>query len=308
MPPKAFLALIALALALTPGCTRKAATPTPEAAQKAPLRVKRASWPPTRGFITIKAGSFVMGSAVKEQSRYTNEQQHKVTLTRDFEISPTEVTQTEFKALMGYNPSRFGTCPRCPVESISWYEAVAYCNAMSQKAKLAACYTCRGKGDAVTCDVAPAFAGAKIYDCPGYRLPTDAEWEYAYRAGTRTTYYNGDNDPETRVSCFKKDPVADAIGWYCQNAKGSHEVGQKKPNPWGLFDMAGNVWEWCHDGYLAVLSRAATDPWGMANSPMRVARGGSWKYYSRGMRAACRAWYKPYYRGDRHGLRPARTR
>ena len=302
MPVKTPHVLLALLLALTPGCTRKAKNPTPAAA-------KKASGPTTRGFIAIRAGSFVMGSSANEEARYTNEQQHKVTLTRDFEIASTEVTRAQFKALLGYDPSQFEACPRCPVETVSWYEAVAYCNAMSKKAEYTACYSCRGEGAAVKCEVAKAFRDAKIYACPGYRLPTDAEWEYAYRAGTKTTYYGGDNDPETRVSCFKKDPVADAIGWYCQNAgKRSHEVGQKKPNAWGLFDMAGNVWEWCHDEYLAVLTRDQTDPWGISDSPMRVARGGSWKYYSRGMRAACRAWYKPYYRGDRHGFRPARTR
>ena len=300
-------ALLALLLALTPACTCK--SPTPTAKKKASIRAKKASGPATRGFITIRAGSFVMGSSPNEQARYTNEQQHKVTLTRDFEIASTEVTQEQFKALLGYNPSQFEGCSKCPVETVNWYEALAYCNAMSKKAKLTACYTCRGAGAEVKCEVAEAFRGAKIYDCPGYRLPTDAEWEYAYRAGTKTTYYNGDNNPAIRVNCSEKDPIADAIGWYCQNSgKRSHEVGQKKANAWGLFDMAGNVWEWCHDQYLAVIKRDETDPWGIADSPMRVVRGGAWKYYSRGMRAACRAWYNPYYRGDRHGFRPARTR
>ena len=306
MPPKAPHAVVALLLALTPGCTCE---PPTDSATKPASRAKKASGPPTKGFITVRAGSFIMGSAPSEQARYTNEEKHKVTLTRDFEISPTEVTQAQFKALMGYNPSSFEGCDRCPVETVNWNEAVAYCNAMSKKAGLAACYSCRAKGPATKCDVAGGFRDAKIYDCPGYRLPTDAEWEYAYRAGTTTTYYNGDNDPESRVDCSAEEPVANAIGWYCQNSGSkSHEVGKKKPNAWGLFDMAGNVWEWCHDRYLAVLKRDVTDPWGINDSSMHVVRGGAWKYYSRGMRAACRAWYSPSYRGDRHGFRPARTR
>jgi len=308
MPLKAPHSFLALLLALTVGCSCQ--SPAPIAKKKAPLRAKKPSGPPTRGFVTVKAGSFVMGSAANEEARYTNEQQHKVTLTRDYEIASTEVTRAQFKALMGYDPSSSEQdCPKCPVETVNWHEALAYTNAMSKKAKLTACYSCSGEGKEVKCDTAEAFHGARIYDCPGYRLPTDAEWEYAYRAGTKTSYYNGDNDPDTRVGCSRKDPIADAIGWYCQNAgKRSHEVGKKKPNAWGLYDMAGNVWEWCHDKYLAVIKRDATDPWGIHDSSMRVARGGSWRYYSRGMRAACRAWYKPYYRGDRHGFRPARTR
>ena len=307
MPTKALLALLAPLLLLSPACTCQPKA-SQRGASKAPVRTKQSKAPPTRGFVSIKAGSFVMGSTDQEQARYTNERVHKVTLTRSFEISAHEVTQAQFEALMGYNPSHFGECAKCPVESVSWHEVLAYTNALSTKAGLTACYSCAGAKAEVKCEVAAAFQGAKIYDCPGYRLPTDAEWEYAYRAGTTTPYYNGDSDPDTRVSCLKADPVAGAIGWYCNNAnKRTHEVGQKKPNAWGLYDMAGNVWEWCHDEYLAVLDKDQVDPWGIPNSPMRVVRGGAWRYPSRGMRAACRAWYKPYYRGDRHGFRPART-
>jgi formylglycine-generating enzyme required for sulfatase activity len=195
------------------------------------------------------------------------------------------------------------------VETVTWHEAAAYCNALSKKSGLSSCYSCRGSGPEVQCKAADALRGRRIYDCPGYRLPTDAEWEYACRAGTTTAYYNGESPVETRVSCVKEDPVAGAIGWYCQNAgRRTHPVGGKQPNAWGLHDMAGNVWEWCHDQYLAVLKADATDPWGIQDSPMRVARGGSWRYYSRGMRSANRAWYTPGYRGARHGFRPARTR
>ena len=310
--PHSLLGLLLFALT-TSACQ----SPTPVVRKKAQVKGEaqvaaareKASTPLTEGFVAVKAGSFVMGSAVDEESRYTNERKHRVTLTRDFEIGKYEVTQAQFEAVMGYNPSAFKDCPKCPVETVSWYEALAYTNALSKKAKLRACYTCKGDKAEVKCEAAEAFRGAKVYGCPGYRLPTDAEWEFAYRAGTKTVYYNGANPDDLRVECRKKDPVADAIGWYCQNSgKRTHPVGLKKPNPWGLYDMAGNVWEWCHDRYLAVLSRDAVNPWGIPDSPMRVVRGGAWKYYSRGMRAACRAWYKPYYSGDRHGFRVARTR
>jgi formylglycine-generating enzyme required for sulfatase activity len=301
------LTMLLLALPLCCACPAGEDTPTGKQSSK----LARSAGRLTPGFVAVKAGRFSMGSSEKEHSRYTNEQQHRVTLTRDFEISSTEVTQAQFEAVMGYNPSAFTGCPRCPVETVSWHEAAAYCNALSKKAGLTSCYSCKGSGPAVACVLAAAFRARKVYDCPGYRLPTDAEWEYACRAGTTTAFYNGESQDDTRVTCTKEDPVANAIGWYCQNAgRRTHPVGEKKPNAWGLHDMGGNVWEWCNDVYLAVLKRDETDPWGIAasDSPMRVTRGGSWKYFSRGMRSACRAWYTPSYRGNRHGFRPARTR
>ena len=300
LPVVTFAVLGVLSLA---SCNRGA----PSATHRSP--VKSTPFRATPGFVLVRAGSFTMGSAEDEANRYTNESQHEVTLTRGFEISATEVTQEAFQAVMGYNPSHFKGCPTCPVETVSWHEAAAYCNALSAKAGLAPCYSCQGSGPAVRCDPAPAHAQAKVYDCPGYRLPTDAEWEYAYRAGTRTPYYNGTNDPRFRVDCTEVDPVTDEIGWYCANSSArTHPARGKKPNGWGLYDMAGNVWEWCHDKYLAVLgSGKVGDPWGLASSSMQVIRGGAWKYYSRGLRAAARAWYQPFYRGNQHGFRIARS-
>jgi len=145
-------------------------------------------------FVKINKGTFKMGSPAAEKCHYTDEEQHDVTLTHDFEIQTTEVTQAQFKALMSYNPSVFKSCgDNCPVEKVKWYEAAAYCNALSAKIGYAQCYTCTNSGTMVTCTWAVGYENEKTYKCPGYRLPTEAEWEYAYRAGTQTAYYNGAN-------------------------------------------------------------------------------------------------------------------
>lgn len=301
----AALPLLSLALPLLlSSCERHAS----QAGDPPPPQRRAITAKVTPGFVGIVAGRFIMGSSEEERGRYTNEWQHEVVLTRDFELGAHEVTQREYEALVGSNPSHFKGCPSCPVESVSWHEAAAYANALSKKHGLEACYACRGVGPATTCE-ASAFSGARIYDCPGFRLPTDAEWEYGYRAGTKTTYYNGTNPPEARGTCARLDPLSDEIGWYCANSQDrTHPVGGKKANAWGLHDLGGNVWEWCQDRYHAVLgSERATDPWGIAESPMVVVRGGAWNYFSRGMRAANRAWFKPGYRSNQHGFRLART-
>jgi len=162
----------------------------------------------------------------------------------------------------------------------------------------------------VTCQEAAAYIGQKIYDCPGYRLPTEAEWEYAYRAGTTTAYYNGANDPSA-CSCSPVDTNANAIGWYCGNAGNTtHPVGQKQANAWGLYDMAGNVWEWCHDWFQSSLgSSAVTDPWGSPSGSYWVVRGSSWSRFAYFLRAARRASSTPpTHRLNDLGFRCSRTK
>ena len=163
-----------------------------------------------------------MGSPESEEYRDSDEVQHRVTLTRAFLLQATEVTQAQYQALMGNNPSKFSNCSDCPVEKVSWIDAIAYVNALSKKESLPACYDSKGE----------VIGGRTVYDCKGYRLPTEAEWEYAARGGAQGARYGN----------------LDNIAWYDGNSgRKTHPVGKKRPNSFGLYDMLGNVWEWCHD-------------------------------------------------------------
>ena len=258
----------------------------------------------------IPGGCFQMGSPdgtgtqPKENCREAKETQHQVTLTNNFEIQSTEVTQGQYKALMSSNPSKFTSCGlTCPVEMTNWHMAAAYCNALSTKAGLTTCYTCAGSGASVTCQVATTYSGQKVYNCPGYRLPTEAEWEYAYRAGTTTAFYNGGI-----TSCSGTDTNASTIGWYKSNTSSATKpVGQKPPNTWGLYDMAGNVNEWPHDWYGSYGSIAVTNPSGPNSGSTRPIRGGSWSHDPVHMRAATRNIYPQHEKHGFIGLRCART-
>ncbi|MBV8129251.1 MAG: formylglycine-generating enzyme family protein [Planctomycetaceae bacterium] len=248
--------------------------------------------------VRIEPGSFQMGTT-KEQidqllqpfpdskrERFDDEQpQHRVKITRPFFLGTHPVTQGQFEAIMGSNPSHFKGSDDLPVENVSWLDAVSFCNKMSEKDKRTPFYRINGT------DVADVGGN-------GYRLPTEAEWEYACRAGMAGLFPWGDD-------IGKQGEHA----WFSDNSDGeTHPVGQKRPNAWGLYDMLGNVWEWCADWYdekyFASSPSVAVDPLGPPKASYRVIRGGSW-YDARGCRPACRDRNTPENRDYDLGFRVA---
>ena len=233
--------------------------------------------------VRIHGGTFTMGSPVSESGREKDEgPQHKVTVS-SFYMGRYEVTQKEYQAVMGTNPSNFKG-DNLPVENVSWYDAIEYCNKRSQIAGLTPAYTING--DNVTWN----------RNANGYRLPTEAEWEYACRAGTTTAYNTGAN-------------INDNTGWYNANSGSkTHPVGQKPANAWGLYDMHGNVWEWCWDRLGSYSSGSQTDPMGAASDSYRVRRGGGWGSSAEGAgaRSALRVSGDPDFRYYNLGFRLVR--
>jgi len=281
-------------------------------------------------FSYIPAGTFVMGSPPDDPMANPVDDNefpaHEVTLTRPFALQTTEVTQAQWIVLMGNNPSHFSSTGNgadcgldCPVELVNWYEALAYCNARSAQDGYESCYTlsgCNGDvpGEGMECtDV--TFSGL---DCTGYRLPTEAEWEYAYRAGTTTRWYCGDDE----YACVGSMLTGPNIGWYwpVNSELTTHTVGAFVANPWGLHDMAGNVSEWCWDWYGIdyYASSPDADPEGppaeeatvdkiFGINIFRTERGGGGYSIPAWLRAASRSWALPRYRSSWQGFRPART-
>ena len=245
-------------------------------------------------FVTISPGSFVMGCTAEQTNCGDDEKPaHTVTLSRGFEIQTTEVTQGQYRAVRGTNPSWFSSCGSdCPVEKVSWVDAIKFANALSKKEGLSPAYS--GSGDSIRWDKS----------ANGYRLPTEAEWEYAARAG-KATRYSGSNE------------VGD-VAWTGSNSSSkTHKVGTKKANAWGLHDMSGNVWEWCWDWYGKSYYRSSSgaDPVGATSGDYRVSRGGAWIDNPTDAGVAYRYWGNPSYRfqnrkkllSGSYGLRLLRT-
>lgn len=260
------------------------------------------------GYVVVPSGElFEMGSPASEPGRVDNETPRKVLIATPYCLKATEVTQGEWQAAMGNNPSYFSSCgSTCPAEQLSWWDATAYCNTLSAMEGLAPCYALTGctgtpgAGDYLC--TGATFAGLS---CTGYRLPTEAEWEHAARAGTTTATYNGTG---TQLECETPNPVLDPIAWFCGSAGSSTmSVAGRQANAWGLYDMLGNVWEWCWDLYGAYPAATETDPTGPATGTVRVARGGAWGVMAASVRSAYRSSASPGSRNYALGLRPARS-
>ncbi len=221
-------------------------------------------------FARIPAGTFTMGSPVSEPNRRWNETQHQVTISKDFYVMTTEVTQAQWQAVMGSNPSLFSGAS-LPVENVSWSDAQAFILKLNQLT-----------GEA-------------------YRLPTESEWEYACRGGTASAYNSGSNS----AAAGQLNPYAwygvyyNSGSWIVGTSGGTtHAVGQKTPNAYGLYDMHGNVWEWCQDWHGSYPAGPVTDPQGPVSGSFRVFRGGCWSSFAQYCRSAFRFNFvpsSPYY-------------
>jgi len=258
--------------------------------------------------VLLPAGTFQMGSPSGESGRSSDETLHQVTLTRDFLMQSTEVTQAQWQALMGNNPSSFTGDTNRPVDQVSWYDAVAYANALSvadglpEAYNLSNCNGTPGTGN-YSCRYVTLMAYTP-YATTGWRLPTEAEWEYAYRAGTTTAWYNGDDESKVGDIAWFED---NSLVLRAEDRHMTHPVARKQPNAWGLYDMAGNVWEWCWDWY-GVYPGTVTDPVGPTEGSYRVGRGGSWNSDASNARAARRGDGDPDGRSNGIGFRLARSR
>jgi formylglycine-generating enzyme required for sulfatase activity len=257
--------------------------------------------------ILIPAGSFTMGSPASEPGRssYGNrETQHQVTLTRPYYLCDHEVTQAEWYAVMQTRPSRL-TGDNLPVEQVSWFDAIEYCNQRSVDESLAPVYTL-SEVDTSGGHIMDAIV-SWIRDANGYRLPTEAEWEYACRAGSTSAFSNGPIIAVIGYDC-SDDANLDLVGWYCGNALNTtHDAGGKVANAWGLKDMHGNVDEWCWDRYGDYPAGPVSDPAGPSWGGNRVFRGGGWKHTAQYCRSAGRLYYTPGSREFPIGPRVART-
>ena len=251
--------------------------------------------------VVVPPRSFVMGSPEDEEHRETDEAQHEVTLTRAYAIATTPVTQALYESVTGTNPSAFTKGPgaaRRPVEHVSWFDAVRFCNALSERANLPPAYVI-GAGEEPSVEIIP---GAE-----GFRLPTEAEWECAARSGGDAYVYAGSDDVDA-VACYNDgDWDSDAMWFTGASFDGVQPVATKAPTRWGLYDMSGNVWEWCQDWRDDYPMGRVTDPTGPSYGFDRVSRGGGWDYPAQNARVAFRFWSEPGSRVVYLGFRLART-
>ena len=220
--------------------------------------------------IQIPAGTFTMGSPDNESGRDSSEgPQHEVTISQPFYLGKYEVTQAQWEAVMGRNPSTFREYPDRPVDAVSWSDCQSFLDVLN------------------------------ALEQGSFRLPTESEWEYACRAGTTMRYYWGDDPSDSEIGDY---------AWYSGNSdRRTHDVGQKIANAWGLFDMSGNVYEWCSDWFGDYSSDPQTNPQGPTSGSYRVVRGGRWFYSAPACRSAHRNGYASTFRTGYIGVRLVRS-
>jgi sulfatase modifying factor 1 len=224
-------------------------------------------------FILIQPGTFDMGTPVSEPGREPQEVLHRVHLTKAFYLGRYEVTQAQWTRVMDGNPSQFQDCPSCPVERVNFHDVEAFINHVNER------------------------SGG------GFRLPTEAEWEYACRAGGSAPFGHQSSLSSRDANIDGNHPYNAPKG----TARGeTTPVGHFAANPWGLFDMSGNVWEWVQDSYCPYPEGPVTDPIGRCDSEYRVIRGGSWKFDGARARCGLRYTHRPQDSGYSPGFRLAR--
>ncbi|MDR2340244.1 MAG: SUMF1/EgtB/PvdO family nonheme iron enzyme [Deltaproteobacteria bacterium] len=255
-----------------------------------------------KDFVLIKGGTFRMGSPENEQWREKDETQHQVTVS-DFLIGKHEVTQRMYREIMGNNPSNFSG-DDLPVENVSWFDAIQFCNAKSIKEGLTPAYEING--DTVNWN----------RNANGYRLPTEAEWEYACRADTITPFNTENSISTKQANYYGTYPYMIETHYFSQEKletppseyrQQTVPIGSFAPNKWGLFDMHGNVGEWCWDWYGNFTEANQNDPAGASAGTYRITRGGSWNDFGKHLRSAYRSATPPSNRMFNVGFRLARN-
>ncbi len=264
--------------------------------------------PPYEGpaFVSVQPSNFFwMGSTLDEIGRDESEELHEVLLTQPFSMQATEVTQEQWREVMGNNPSNFtsqcgGTCP---VEQVNWWDALAYLNALSQREGLEQCYRLEGCSGTPGLDYACSDVAFRGLACTGFRLPTESEWEFAARAGAGTAFYNG---PIEEGGC--QEFALTNIAWYCGTSQTrTHAVGQKMPNAFGLHDMLGNAWEWVWDRHGPYPTGLTDDPLGPEQGNFRIVRGGGWNDPASSCRTSKRGANRPEDKSADLSFRAVRT-
>ncbi len=233
--------------------------------------------------IRIPSGSFVMGTENESDEWFRYSRPVREVYVDSFDIGACEVTQAIFSKVMGYNPSLMQGDERRPVDQVSWFDAARFCNRLSELAGYMPAYDIHNR----SC----------IFDRNGFRLPTEAEWEYACRAGGKQDSHSGKSEIEINQ-----------VAWYRLNSEGTtHPVGLKQPNAWGLYDMHGNVWEWCNDWMDSYKKLKGKNPRGPVLGYSRILRGGGWHYDAEGCHAAYRQRARPDYKISAVGFRVVRN-